>query len=194
MSQTSKADAIFFFSENRSPFQSEAFKILTLLGEAPIYFLIAIAALAVRVRYSILVATTGLLVMATSFGLKTFFAVDRPMAFFAKQNLMENINLVDGVEMYNGATSFPSGHTMSAFALYSMIIFLLPSKKRYALSLFTIAILVGVSRIYLVQHFPPDVYAGGIIGAALAMVIYSVQSRFEANPEGWLDKPLFKVR
>ncbi|MBK9014941.1 MAG: phosphatase PAP2 family protein [Saprospiraceae bacterium] len=193
LSQSNKADAIYYFSENRTTFLNGAFIFINYLGEAYVYFLIGIAALAVRVRYSLMVAITGLSVMATSFGLKTLFAIDRPSAFFAKQNLMEKISLIDGIELHNGATSFPSGHTMSAFALYTLLILLLPSKKRYALLLFTIAFLVGVSRIYLVQHFPPDVYAGGIIGAALAMAIYSVQSRLEANPEGWLDKPLFRV-
>ncbi len=193
LSQSNKADAIYYFSENRTPFLNGAFIFINYLGEAYVYFLIGITALAVRVRYSLMVAITGLSVMATSFGLKTLFAIDRPSAFFAKQNLLEKIRLIDGIELHNGATSFPSGHTMSAFALYTLLIFLLPSQKRYALSLFTIALLVGVSRIYLVQHFPPDVYAGGIIGVALAMVIYSVQSRLEANHEGWLDKPLFRV-
>ncbi len=194
MSQFDKVDAIYFFSENRSPLLNEAFKFINLLGEAYAYFLIGIGALAIRVRYSILVAMTGLVVMATSFGLKAYFAIDRPSAYFGKLNLLEKITLVDGIQLHAGATSFPSGHTMSAFALYSLVVFMLPSKKRYAAMFFTLALLVGLARIYLVQHFWPDVYAGGIVGVVLAMVIYSLLNLVQPDRSGWLDKPLFRFK
>ncbi len=193
LSQSGKADAILFFSENRSPLLNETFKFITRLGEAPMYFLIGIAALAVRLRYSLLVALTGLSVLGVSQALKYFFAEDRPITFFAKQNLTGKVNLIEGVDVHSGASSFPSGHTMAAFALYTLLILLLPTKKRYVALLFSLALLVGISRIYLVQHFWQDVYAGGIFGAVLATLIYVGQSRFETSNSGRLDRPLFRI-
>ncbi len=189
-----KVDAILFYSANRSFFLTEAFKISTHFGEAPAYFLIGLAALLVRFRYGLLVALTGLIVMGVSFSMKSFFAIDRPMAFFTKNNLLDQINFIDGVYVNSGATSFPSGHTMSAFALYSLLVFLLPSQKRYATILFTIALLVGISRIYLVQHFWPDVYVGGIVGVLLAMGVYAVQAKYPISPNNLLDKSLLKSK
>ena len=193
LGQTGKADAILFFSENRSPLLNEAFKFITHFGEATVYFLVGIAALAVRLRYSLLVALTGLSVLGVSQAMKYFFAEDRPITFFAKQNLAGKVNLIEGVDLNSGATSFPSGHSMAAFALYTLLILLLPSKKRYVALLFSVALLVGISRIYLVQHFWQDVYAGAILGAALATLIYVGQSRFETSNSGRLDRPLFRI-
>jgi len=183
--------AILFFSDRRSTAGDWFFKIMTLLGEAYLYFAIALAALTVRLRYTLLIAVTGFVVTGVSFGLKSFFKVDRPLAYFTKEGLIEKINLVPGVDIHSGATSLPSGHTMSAFAFYGLIAFLLPNRKRYAAPLFLVALLVGVSRIYLVQHFWRDVYWGAIVGTVLAMLIYAVHTHFESRQNRWLDKPLF---
>lgn len=186
-----KVDAILFCSDNRSVFFNETFKTLTHFGEAPAYFMVGLVALVIRYRYGLLVFLTGLLVMGTSFAMKSYFAVDRPMALFTKQNLLDKINFIDGIYVNTGPTSFPSGHSMSAFALYSLLVFLLPSQKRYAAFLFSMALLVGLSRIYLVQHFWPDVYVGGIVGVLLAMVVYTIQSKHPISHKS-LDKSLLK--
>ncbi|MBI1227346.1 MAG: phosphatase PAP2 family protein [Bacteroidetes bacterium] len=188
--QSDKVDAILFYSDNRSPFLNDVFTTVTHFGEAPAYFIIGILAFVVRFRYALLVALTGFVVMGVSFGMKSLFGIDRPLAFFTKENLLDKINFIDGVQLHSGATSFPSGHSMSAFALFSLLIFLLPTKKRYVFFFFSMALLVGISRIYLVQHFWPDVYVGGIVGAILAMLIYSFQARYPISATGWWDKSL----
>lgn len=193
MALTNKIDGILFFSNNRTNFLNEAFVLLTKMGEAPMYFLIGILALAVRVRYALLVGVTGLTVLGTSFSLKMLFAVDRPMAYITKQNLLHEFSFIDGVHLHTGATSFPSGHTMSAFAIYGLLVYFFPNKKRYALLFFCLSLLVGLSRMYLVQHFWPDVYVGGIIGAFLALLIFNLQSRIEAQKYNWLDRPLYQI-
>ena len=70
--------------------------------------------------------------------------------------------------------SFPSGHTNVAFA--AMVpLFILGNKKTSWLAL-VFGILMGISRIYLVVHYPTDVVAGvftgtftGIIGTLIAI-------------------------
>lgn len=176
-----KADAIVFFSENRTPFLNAFFKIITKLGEEPVYLLLGLGALVVRPRYSALIATIGILVMGLSYILKQYFAIDRPKAFFLRQGTLDQLNLINGVELHAGATSFPSGHSMSGFALFTLLALLAPNKKA-AYPLFTIAVLIGLSRIYLVQHFWPDVYAGGLIGICLALLLYQIQRKYW--PEG----------
>jgi undecaprenyl-diphosphatase len=61
----------------------------------------------------------------------------------------------------NNNNSFPSGHTCAAI---SMALVLSQSFPGAALLLFTLAVMVGISRIYLGVHYPTDVIAGGAIG------------------------------
>jgi len=60
--------------------------------------------------------------------------------------------------------SFPSGHAATAFAAATAIAVLCPRLRPWALAL---AAAVALSRVYLRVHFPLDVLAGGLIGAAL---------------------------
>jgi len=88
------------------------------------------------------------------------------------------IHLVKGVDVHS-ISSFPSGHTATAFTFFLMIC--LMTKKSWWLPLgFIIACLVGYSRIYLAQHFPLDVAAGIIV--AIVSVAASIPFQH------WVDK------
>ena len=64
--------------------------------------------------------------------------------------------------------SFPSGHTNVACAAM-LPLFLLGDKKVSWLA-FVFGVLMGISRIYLVVHFPSDVVAGLITGTIAGMI------------------------
>ncbi|MAF89513.1 MAG: hypothetical protein CL963_03350 [Euryarchaeota archaeon] len=59
------------------------------------------------------------------------------------------------------ATSFPSGHSSRAFFAASI---LSVQMKNRAWILYSLAALVGVSRIYLGYHYPLDVIFGALLG------------------------------
>ena len=65
-------------------------------------------------------------------------------------------------------TSFPSGHTTTAFALAMMLSFLFP---RFQWVWWFFAIVIGVSRIILSQHYVSDVIFGAYIGVLSVMFI-----------------------
>lgn len=67
--------------------------------------------------------------------------------------------LVVGVR--TGDASFPSGHTASSFAGATALAAFYPQA---APLVFTLATLVGASRVHLGHHFPSDVTAGALIG------------------------------
>ena len=63
---------------------------------------------------------------------------------------------------------FPSGHTNAAFA--SMVPVFILGKKRWSWLALVFAVLMGISRIYLVVHFPSDVVGGMITGTVAGMI------------------------
>ncbi|WP_341864191.1 phosphatase PAP2 family protein [Gymnodinialimonas sp. 57CJ19] len=73
--------------------------------------------------------------------------------------------------------SFPSGHSMMAAIVYLTLAVLLARTlhgkvaKAYVIAVATLVVIaVGISRVYLGVHWPTDVLAGWIIGAAWALL------------------------
>ena len=73
----------------------------------------------------------------------------------------------DVFSFYAKYASFPSGHTVTAFAMALAIYYLAP---RAGLPLFVVAVLVGVSRVAIGSHYVSDVLAGAALGLGSAMV------------------------
>ncbi|MGV3491287.1 MAG: phosphatase PAP2 family protein [Devosia sp.] len=79
--------------------------------------------------------------------------------------------------------SFPSGHAMLAAVTFMTLGLLLaesaPGRRMKAFWLtlsITLALLVGISRLYMGVHYPTDVLAGWCIGAAWALVCWAIYS------------------
>ena len=103
--------------------------------------------------------------------LKNLIYAPRPRIYFeASQYLfhLDNFGNSGG-----GASSFPSGHTTSAFAM-ATVLAIYSQKKYISFLLLIAATLVGYSRIYLAQHFPADVVMGAFIGTSMATISCAV--------------------
>ena len=64
--------------------------------------------------------------------------------------------------------SFPSGHTTAAFATMTPVFLL--GKKRISWTALLFGILMGVSRVYLVVHYPSDILGGLIVGVIAGVI------------------------
>ncbi|MDX9906758.1 MAG: phosphatase PAP2 family protein [Bacteroidales bacterium] len=85
--------------------------------------------------------------------LKTVIARERPFITYPDIEKLSS----------GGSASFPSGHTLEAFAI-AMALTLVTRKWRIAVAVFTWAVLVAYSRIALGVHYPSDVAGGVFIG------------------------------
>lgn len=114
----------------------------------------------------------------------------RPAEFFKETH---ELVFIPGLEMahYN---SFPSGHTSTAFAMF-FTLSLFAKNKYWGILFFTLALLVGISRVYLMQHFFRDVYVGSIIGVCVPAVLWLTfaQSGYYQKLK-WRDKSLFRKK
>ena len=87
------------------------------------------------------------------------------------------IHTVPGVELHE-VSSFPSGHTATAFTLY-LLFALICSGNAWLVIGLLYALLVGYSRIYLAQHFPLDVGAGMVTAVLSVWLAMLIQDRWK---------------
>lgn len=97
--------------------------------------------------------------------LKNIVARDRPCWINGSVNM-----LISVPKDY----SFPSGHSMTAFA---SAVVLLHWDKRFGIPAMILAFLLAFSRLYLYVHFPSDVLVGALIGCAIGVVVCIVGER-----------------
>jgi membrane-associated phospholipid phosphatase len=77
---------------------------------------------------------------------------------------------VPRLQVAPATSSYPSGHTAAAVALYGCLGVLLlvyvsrPGLRWLAAVLFCIPVYVGISRLYEGEHYPSDVIAGALLG------------------------------
>ncbi|MCF6464795.1 phosphatase PAP2 family protein [Clostridium sp. Cult2] len=95
-----------------------------------------------------------------TYGLKSLLSRERPY------NMLKNLNTF-GIILKD--YSFPSGHTSASFSVATTIVLNIP---KLTFVVFAIALLIGVSRIYLGVHYPTDVVAGIILGVGSAIVVH----------------------
>lgn len=109
----------------------------------------------------IFLATLGVMRLLVE-GIKVAIAFPRPV------QILEGVH---SLVLFGNYDSFPSAHTAFAFTVATFVFFFHRSLGRI---LFLIALLVGVSRIYVGVHFPLDVLVGAGIGIGIPLIFRSL--------------------
>jgi membrane-associated phospholipid phosphatase len=128
----------------------------------------------VRIRMLLIPVLFGLLVMGEIYGKNVvhhpappYFMIKNPVTIFPKYYI-------------NEAYSYPSGHTARAvfLGLSFYYLFLIPNslfkrkKMKFGVTVGLIGyiVMVGISRIYLGQHWLSDIIGGGLLGGGLGLL------------------------
>jgi membrane-associated phospholipid phosphatase len=155
------------------PWAGDLFRIVTELG-SDLFFMAIIALIfwAVDKRFAVTAALVLIVGAVSNFWLKTLFAHPRP-----PQSLW-----LSGVSASN--YSLPSGHAQTAAVLWGWLALKL-RRRWFAVLAVAIIILVGISRVYLGVHWPGDVLAGWLIGAAIVLVAWRCEPALRTLFEPW---------
>ena len=158
-----KGELELLINQFHNPSLDIFFKYITNLGDGSIFAVLLIGLLFYNYYASILTAMTIIFqaILVSIFKRGFYKGLERPLAFFDESI---TLNFVEGVDVHSFNT-FPSGHTATAFAIFTLL-FIVINKKGVIAStiLFLVAFLVGLSRVYLLQHFVIDAYFGAIFG------------------------------
>lgn len=73
--------------------------------------------------------------------------------------------------------SFPSGHTGIAF-VWAYGLYISCNKKKWGIAAIVLAILMGISRMYLGFHYPSDVLAAVVLGIVCAIMGYAICKKY----------------
>lgn len=174
-----------------SPMADTFFKYITHLGDGAVFAVVIVILAFVKFRWALYELLAALMTLIFVFITKQliFNGMPRPTKYFENE---EVLHLVEGVKMH-AWNSFPSGHTITAFAIFMILVLI--TKKNYLKFLFVmIALLAGYSRVYLSQHFLGDIFSGAIIGSLIAAFSCSIVdniSVFKKAP--WIDKNLLQL-
>ena len=179
-------NAKFFLFVNRhySNFADFFFVYLTNLGDGIIAALLIVVLLWISFRDALTFLIITLLITIAVNILKDhiFPELNRPVAYFGTSEILHLISGYKPPEL----STFPSGHTATAFSVGLYISILI--KNRYLkLLLFLLAFLVGYSRMYISAHFPADVVAGALMGVFITMSCYYLMGLVKSS---WVDQKI----
>lgn len=76
--------------------------------------------------------------------------------------------------------SFPSGHTCAAFAAAMVWVRTLPRRRDRVIAAL-MAVLMGLSRLYVGVHYPTDVLAGALVGSLCAWAVWRAYQLYESR-------------
>ena len=188
MESLQKIDEYFFRTLNATGWQ-QMDQVMILISSKwfwiPLYiYLLYIIYKTFKDDFLKILFSLGVLIFLADFGsvhlFKEVFLRARPC------HILDGIRVVDGC---GGSFGFVSSHAANSFAITFFISLLL---KRYwwFVNLFSWAVLIGFSRVYLGVHYPFDILGGMFWGLFVSLLVYYIYKVKIKNIDyiwlGWL--------
>lgn len=182
-----KGEIVLFINQYRTLFWDVFFTKTSALGNAWTVAFVVFLVLRFKLKWLavFLLAFTVQVVVVLMLKKGIYAGELRPYLYFKELGLMDTIQFVEGVKI-RYVNSFPSGHTATIFFLVSFFA-LLSRNQTASWILMTLGLIVGFSRIYLVQHFFVDVYFGMLFGTLSSTLAYLVVRSY---PKKWHTKQI----
>ncbi|PKL86355.1 MAG: hypothetical protein CVV22_02490 [Ignavibacteriae bacterium HGW-Ignavibacteriae-1] len=169
-----KGQCVLMINSYHNFVYDKIFIFFTEAGDGKYFAIVLLIAGVIGLRYMFFglaaYLTAGIIVRI----FKALIDSPRPKGFF---DGVTELSFVPGIDVHSW-NSMPSGHTTTGFVIFLFFAVLIKD-KRWSAIMFVFALMVGISRVYLVQHFFVDVYFGSIIGVLTTLLMYSI---FFKNP------------
>lgn len=174
-----RGDVVVFFNAMHSPGLDQFWKYATYLGDGVTLAVIVFIILLSDRKLGTWAMVTVAISMLLNAGLKNIFRAERPPK--ALENL--DLHFIPGVELHY-YMSFPSGHTGAAFTGFFMLsiasLYWPGARGRtiyLSLIFFILALIAGLSRIWLGLHFFEDVFVGATMAFVVCLFTWVFASR-----------------
>jgi undecaprenyl-diphosphatase len=188
----------YFKSVHGNPGLDGAMIIITSLGDVTTLFIFGIVITIIRrtrkVGMVFLIALVALVVLVMY--LKPLVGREiPPYGFDPALDLPENFSLEnDSLAPIAAGLSYPSGHASRATALAFIVGFALYNKsKKAGYAILAFPVIIGMTRLYVEQHYPTDIIGGWLFGAIVSIVLANAmkldQPFFMSRIKGKEDKP-----
>jgi len=176
-----KGELVFNLNSVANTTLDEFFKLYTDIGLGGALAILAVVFLFIRYYYTILIAASliGSGILVYLFKQVLFTSYKRPTKVYDIDLFPHIMECVQ----FHSHGSFPSGHTLTAFA-GAIIIAMTSHRKGIGALTCVMAILVAVSRMYLLQHFFMDVFTGAAMGVMLVLGLHFWLGRYENKLSG----------
>lgn len=163
-----KEQLFLLINNSYNPFLGQFFRFYTHVGDGLFFIGLVLVMLFINYYFALVTLTCYLIPSLISQLLKklVFASSLRPVKYFEGKQILQ---LTEGV-INHSYNSFPSGHTLTAFAMF-FLLSMMSQNKLLQVIYFFLAVLVGLSRIYIAQHFVEDTYFGSLIGMILTYFI-----------------------
>ena len=159
-------ELLYFLEKIRVPVLNELMLLITRLGEETAFLVIGLILFwCVSKRRGYYVMAVGFFGTITTQAMKIMCRIPRP---WVKD---PNFTILEQAREAASGYSFPSGHTQTAFGTLGGIA-LTEKRKWVSVPCVILAVLVGISRMYIGVHTPEDVLVGGGVSIALLLVLY----------------------
>jgi undecaprenyl-diphosphatase len=150
--------------------------VLTTLGDATTLFLFGVIILIIRRTRKVGLVFLFALVALVILVMELKPVVGRELPPYGFESSLEWLNDFsleqDSFAPFAAGFSYPSGHASRATALAFIVGFAVYNKSKMAgYAMWAFPVVIGITRLYLMQHYPTDILAGIMFGAIISVIL-----------------------